>query len=83
MDSLPVAASLDWAALLLAFDMLVALLTVHLPGGFFVPEGIEFVLLLLAATIALGLAGGGALALDAVVRGRRRAVPNAAVASGR
>ena len=68
-----------WAALLLAFDMLVALLTVHLPGGFFVPDGIEFVLLLLAANIALGLAGG-ALALDAVVRGRRSTAPGAATA---
>ena len=69
-----------WAALLLAFNMLVALLTVHLPGGFFVPEGIEFVLLLLAANIALVLAGGGALALEAVVRGRRRTAPGAATA---
>ena len=69
-----------WAALLLAFDMLVALITVHLPGGFFVPAGIEFVLLLLAATIALALAGGGALALDGVVRGRRSTAPGTVTA---
>ncbi len=72
-----------WAALLLAFDMLVALLTVHLPGGFFVPEGIEFVLLLLASTIALGLAGGGTFTLDAVVRGRRDSTSAAAATAGR
>ena len=67
-----------WAALLLAFDMLVALLTVHLPGGFFVPEGIEFVLLLLAANVALALAGSGALALDAILPGRRSTAPGTA-----
>ena len=69
-----------WAALLLAFDMLVALLTVHLPGGFFVPAGIEFVLLLLAANVALALAGGGALALDGVVRRYRSTARGAAAA---
>ena len=58
-------------ALLLAFDMLVALVLVHLPAGFFLPDGIEFVLLLLASSVALVLGGSGALALEDAVRGRR------------
>jgi putative oxidoreductase len=51
--------------LLLAVDMLVALLLVHLPNGFFAGDGgIELVLLLGAAALALALTGPGALALD-------------------
>jgi len=62
-----------WAAGLLAIDMAVALLTVHLRGGFFVPEGFEFVLTLLAACLALVCLGSGALSLDTVlVRSRRQ-----------
>ena len=54
-----------FVAIPLAIDMLVALLTVHLPAGFFVQNGgYEFVLLLLAANIALLLGGSGAFALD-------------------
>ncbi|MBI4472237.1 MAG: DoxX family protein [Acidobacteria bacterium] len=52
------------AAIPLAFTMLVAALTVHLKGGFFLPAGIEYTLVLLAANIALVLTGPGALALD-------------------
>ncbi len=64
-----------WVAIPLAFDMLVALFTVHLPNGFFASEGgYELVLLLLAASVALNLGGSGALALENLVRGRRAAL---------
>lgn len=54
-----------WVAIPLAIDMLVALLTVHLPNGFFAQNnGYELVLTLLAAAVALALTGSGALALD-------------------
>ena len=60
-----------WVAIPLAIDMLVAMVTVHLSAGFFVQNGgYELVLLLLAASLALVLAGGGAFALDNIV-GRR------------
>lgn len=52
------------AALPLAFAMLVAMLQVHLKGGLFLPDGIEYTLVLLASSIGLALAGPGALALD-------------------
>ncbi|MGH9804640.1 MAG: DoxX family protein [Candidatus Acidiferrales bacterium] len=59
-----------WAALPLAFAMLVATLTVHLEGGFFLPQGYEYTLTLLAATIALALTGPGRPALDALLAQR-------------
>ena len=54
------------AAIPLAVDMLVATLTVHLPNGFSVlPNGgYEFTLVLLAASVALAVAGPGGAALD-------------------
>ncbi|HSE96077.1 MAG TPA: DoxX family protein [Methylomirabilota bacterium] len=51
-------------AALLAFDVLVALLTVHLRSGFFVPDGIEFVLTLLGGALSLAGLGPGPLSLD-------------------
>lgn len=54
--------------------MLGALVIVHLPAGFFLPNGIEFVLTLLAAAGALSLTGPGAYSLDALFRGRRTEV---------
>ncbi|WP_104992401.1 DoxX family protein [Deinococcus sp. NW-56] len=59
------------AAALLAVNMLAALLLVHLGGGFFAPNGIEFVLALFAASVALALTGAGRYSLDAVIAGRR------------
>ncbi len=61
-----------WAAIPLAIDMVVALLTVHLWGGFFVPKGVEFALTLLAACLALAGLGSGALSIDAVRARSRR-----------
>lgn len=54
-------------AALLAIDMLGAIFLVHLPAGFFLPNGYEFVLTLLAATLALALTGPGAYALDRAI----------------
>lgn len=57
-----------WAVIPLALTMLVAILTVHLPKGFFVAQGgYELALLLLGANIALGLLGSGAFSLDEVI----------------
>lgn len=54
-----------YVAALLAVDMAVALLTVHLPNGFFVDGGgMEFVLVLLAGSLFFALNGGGGLAVD-------------------
>jgi putative oxidoreductase len=53
-----------WIAALFAIEMAVAILKVHLPGGFFLPRGIEFALMMFAASIALALAGPGAAALE-------------------
>lgn len=53
------------AAIPLAVDMLVATLTVHLPNGFSAQNGgYEFTLVLLAAGVALAVAGPGEAALD-------------------
>lgn len=55
------------AAALLACDMLGAILLVHARNGFFSPTGIEFPLMLLAASIALAVAGSGAGAVDGIL----------------
>lgn len=59
-------------ALGLTIDMVGAILLVHLPAGFFLPNGVEFALSLLGGVVALALAGPGLFSLDAIV-GRRRA----------
>jgi len=55
------------AAAALTIDMLVALATTHIDQGFFVADGgIELVLLLSGASLAIVLAGPGRFSLDAV-----------------
>jgi putative oxidoreductase len=53
-----------YAALLLSVLMSGAMIVVHLPNGFFLPNGIEFVFALLAANLALLVGGPGELAVD-------------------
>lgn len=54
------------AAVGLAFVMLGATALVHLPAGFFAPDGVEFVLTLFAASVSVALLGPGSISLDAV-----------------
>jgi putative oxidoreductase len=61
-----------WIAALIAIEMLVAVLKVHLRGGFFLPRGYEYALTLLAASLVLAAAGPGAAAVDAL-RSKRKA----------
>lgn len=67
-------------ALALAADMIGAMLFVHLKAGFFLPNGIEFVLALFGASALFLVAGAGAFSVDALV-GRRLAA-TAAVQPG-
>src|SRR5205814_313112 len=59
-----------WAALPIAFSMVVAAVTVHLKAGFFLPNGVEYVLALLAATLTLSLTGSGAYSVDRLLESR-------------
>ncbi len=63
------------AAALLAIDMTSAIAIVHIKNGFFAPRGIELPLTLLAALLALVLAGPGAFALDHRLPRRRNLGP--------
>lgn len=58
--------------IILAIDMIVALVAVHLPAGLWVGEGgYEFVAVLGAAALALAFSGAGRFSLDgAFLRGR-------------
>lgn len=55
----------------LAANMIGAITFVHYRNGFFLPNGYEFALTLLAASAALALAGAGAWSLDAWLASRR------------
>lgn len=59
------------AAFALMVDMIAALILVHLPNGFFLPNGFEFVLTLAAASFSFVVAGAGAYSLDAWLARRR------------
>jgi putative oxidoreductase len=59
-----------WAALPLAFSMVVAAVTVHLKDGFFLPNGVEYVLALFLASVALALTGSGAFSVDRLLEKR-------------
>ena len=52
-----------YVAVMLAFDMAVAIMTVHWPNGFFMPNGVEYPVVLLAANLNFVLSGGGAAEL--------------------
>jgi len=74
------------AALGIAVNMVVAIVTVHLPNGFFMNwsgqqkgEGFEYHFLVLAITAAVMLHGSGALSVDyAISRGSAHWVPGGA-----
>jgi len=59
------------AAIGLAIDMLGAILFVHHKGGFFLPNGYEFALTLLAANVAIVCAGAGYYSIDRAIADRR------------
>ena len=60
-----------WVAIPLAINMGVAILTVHLPAGFFLPNGYEFALTLLAANAALAFLGSGEASVDRFLESRK------------
>jgi len=59
-----------FAAALNGFDMIVAILVVHLKNGFMKPGGFEHPLTLLAACVALVMVGPGAASVDGVLAKR-------------
>jgi putative oxidoreductase len=61
-----------FAAASIAFGMAVAAVQVHLPNGFFAPNGIEFTLMLASAALGIVLTGPGRFSLDALIARRRR-----------
>ncbi len=69
----------------LAAIMLGAMVLVHLPAGFFLPNGVEFVLVLFGASVVLALTGAGAWSVDARLaqrEARKGVEPVAAPAAG-
>jgi putative oxidoreductase len=59
-----------WAAALNGFDMVVAILVVHLKNGFLKPGGFEHPLVMLAACIALVMLGPGSVSVDGALAKR-------------
>ena len=59
-------------ALLLACDMAGAIALVHLMNGYFLPNGVEYALLLLGCALTLVVTGAGAYAFDALFGRRER-----------
>ena len=64
----------------LGLIMIGAISFVHASAGFFLPDGYEFPLLLLAAAATMTLTGGGAYSLDSVLA--RRSAPRALTPDG-
>jgi len=56
-------------ALIMAVEMGVAIVKVHLRNGFFMPTGYEFALTLLAACVCLFAMGAGAASVDGAIWG--------------
>jgi putative oxidoreductase len=52
--------------------MLGAMVMVHIPNGFFLPNGYEFVLMLAASATTLAITGPGRYSADAVIANRLR-----------
>ena len=70
------------AAFGLAFDMVGAMVFVHFKNGFFLPQGYEFVLTLLAMSAALVFTGAGEFSLDALIGRKKGLVPTPRCRSG-
>jgi putative oxidoreductase len=60
------------ASLGLAAVMIGAILMVHLPNGFFSPNGFEFPLALLGSALALAATGAGSYSVDGLIASRQR-----------
>jgi putative oxidoreductase len=58
-------------AFLLMCDMLTSILLVHLGNGFFVPAGIELVMTLAAASLAIAVGGAGTASVDRTLAARK------------
>jgi putative oxidoreductase len=62
------------AGLLLAFEMVVAILVARLKGGFFTPYGYEFEMTLLGACLTMAAIGPGGISIESLLR-RARSTP--------
>ena len=60
------------SGLAIAIDMLGAILTVHIRNGFYVPMGVEFVMMNCAAGLTLAFLGPGPFSIDRAIERRRR-----------
>ena len=58
-------------AIPLALDMAGAIFLLHYKNGFFVPMGVEFVMLLMVSAVAIAVAGPGAFSIDGAFTGSR------------
>jgi putative oxidoreductase len=58
------------ASLGLLSTMVVAILQVHLPNGFFAPKGVEFPLSLVGSTLMLVITGAGKYSIDSLIGSR-------------